>query len=321
MIVITGAAGFIGSALLSFLNENKVYDTVLVDDFSNPSRHRNIAWKHYGKIVERMNLKQFLEEESDKIDAIVHLGAKSGYLHDNWEQYESDFKAHFQNLWKFCSEQQKVFIYANSGSVYGNGKEGFREDDETTARLNPLHIYARMRLEQDCWALAQQLAPKHWYGMRISNVYGPNEYHKASNSSLIYKGYNQILMKKIVKLFASDHPDYEDGGMLRDYIYIKDVVKVIWFFLSQKPASGIYNVGSGEAVSFKEIMDVVFKELEVESKYEYEPIIQELKGKFPYHIQLDISKLRAAGYNEEMTPISEGVKDYIQCYLKKGDFY
>ncbi len=321
MIVITGAAGFIGSALLAYFNEKKIMDAVLADNFETPFRHRNLAWKYYGQTVAREDFQQFLIDNVEDIDAVIHLGAKSGYLHEGWEQQRGDYFRLHQWLWRYCVDNSKPFLFASSAAVYGDGSLGFKDDEETSLRLEPHHPYAQMRLKVDNWSLIQKEQPPFWAALRMSNVYGPNEYHKMNNASIIYKGYNEILSYNSMRLFASDHPEFEDGGMLRDFIYVKDVIKMIWFLLDKKPESGIYNIGSGTGVSFKDAINIVFEELMIPRRYEFEPIAESLKDSFPYQVALDISKIRDAGYQDEIIKVDKGVRDYIQKYLMRGEFY
>ncbi|HUH73838.1 MAG TPA: NAD-dependent epimerase/dehydratase family protein [Chitinophagales bacterium] len=321
MIVITGAAGFIGSALVSFFNEKKIYDAVLVDNFDTPIRYRNLAWKLYATTISRAELKPFLEDNQEKIKAIIQLGSKSGYMHDEWEQQKVEALELHQYLWKYSVKNQSTFIYASSGAIYGDGTWGYSDDDATTFQLKPAHPYAQIRLEIDQWSLSQKEAPPFWAGLRISNVFGPNEYHKMANASIIYKAYNEILSYNNMRLFASDKKEYEDGGMKRDFIYVKDVLKVIDYFLEHPNNSGIYNVGSGKAESYKSIVDQVFKELGISPKYEFEPIPEVLKENFPYEVELPINQLIAAGYDQGFTPLEIAIKEYLVKYLMKGEFY
>lgn len=321
MIVITGAAGFIGSALVAYLNEKKIYNTVLVDNFDTPFRFRNLAWKHYSKTISRTELKPFLIDNHKDIESIIHLGAKSGYMHDGWEQQKIESLELHQFLWEFSVKNNSSFIYASSGSVYGDGSMGYSDDDLTTFQLRPAHPYAQIRLEIDQWTLSQKQSPPFWAGLRMSNVYGPNEYHKMANASIVFKAYNEILSYDNMRLFASDKKEYEDGGMKRDFIYVKDVVKIIYFFIKNHPKSGIYNVGSGQSESYKSMVDHVFKELGMHPKYEFEPIPEVLKENFPYDVDFPIQKLITAGYHQEISSAEVAIKEYLEKYLMKGEFY
>ncbi|MCO5249700.1 MAG: NAD-dependent epimerase/dehydratase family protein [Chitinophagales bacterium] len=321
MIVITGASGFIASVLLAYLNEQNRTDIILVDNFDLPHKFQNIAWKRYEKMIRRNEIRNFLSNHTSQVEAIIHLGAKAGYIHDSWDALKDDYTKEFRWYWNFCIENQKSFIYASTGAVYGSGAFGFKDDLATSLRLTPQHPYAQIKLETDNWCLSQESQPPFWAGLRISNVYGPNEYHKGENASIIHKAYNEILLGGKKKLFASARPDFEDGSMVRDYIYVKDVAKVISFLLFHTNISGIYNVGSGVGTTYKEAINQVFTMLEITPQYEFVEIREELKNTFPYYTKLDISKLQEAGYQEDFFSIEKGIKEYIVRYLKRGEFY
>ncbi|MCO5231170.1 MAG: NAD-dependent epimerase/dehydratase family protein [Chitinophagales bacterium] len=321
MIVITGASGFIASALIAYLNEKNIRDIVLVDNFSIPERHKNIAWKYYLQIVEREDFFTFLEHNYTDIQCIVHLGTKSGYIHNDWKKNSEEILDTHKKLWKFCALKNIKLIYASSGAVYGDGALGFKDDNLTTFDLNPSHPYARVKLEIDQWSLHEKDSPPFWYGLRMSNVYGPNEYHKGANASIVLKAYFEILEKQSMTLFTSFLPDIADGDMSRDFIYVKDVIKIIAFFIDKHPDSGIYNLGTGWNVSYNDVVNAVFEILEIKPQILYHAISSDLKNNFPAHVALDIQKLRDAGYEESMFSIQDGVKDYVKKYLKRGEFY
>lgn len=321
MIVITGAAGFIGSALVAHLNELGVMNAVLIDDFSTPMRYRNLAWKHFGEIVERSDMWPWLDLHAGEIQVLIHLGAKSGYFHENWDAEQKTFLENGQKLWSFCANHKIRLIYAASGAVYESGEQGFKDDVSTSVSLNPQHPYTQMRLTFDNWALQQAEAPPFWAGLRMFNVYGPNEYHKMQNASMVYKSYNEILSYGTLQLFQSHRPDVADGDMQRDFIYVKDVVKVLAHFMNHDFESGLYNVGTGETASFNQLGKKVFEMLGMAPNIHYEPIPESIRAHFPYYSCADISKLRASGYHQGFTSLEDGISDYLKRYLFRGEFY
>ncbi|MCZ2394795.1 MAG: NAD-dependent epimerase/dehydratase family protein [Chitinophagales bacterium] len=321
MIVITGASGFIASVLLAFLNERGFKDIILVDDFSTPERYKNIFWKSYSQIVERDEFQSFLNVNSNHIKAVIHLGSKSGYIHNDWEKNSAEMLAMHKYLWNYCFSNQIKFIYASSGAVYGDGTLGFDDDDKTTLSLKPQHPYAQVKLEIDQWSLKQCVQIPFWYGLRMSNVYGPNEYHKGANASIVLKAYFEILEKRTMTLFASPFKNIADGEMSRDFIYVKDVAKVIDFLISSHVPSGIYNVATGVDISFNSVVNSVFEDLEIAPQILYQPVSDRLKNNFPPQVALPIQKLRRIGYENEMLSLQAGVKEYLKKYLKRGEFY
>jgi ADP-L-glycero-D-manno-heptose 6-epimerase len=321
MIVITGAAGFIGSALVAHLNEMGVMNAVLIDDFSTPMRYRNLAWKHFGEIVERSQMWQWLDNHANDIEIFIHLGAKSGYFHDNWYAEQKAFHENGQKIWGFCSDNNIRLIYAASGAVYESGELGFKDDLPTSLQLNPRHPYTQMRLQFDNWVLQQVKKPSHWAGLRMFNVYGPNEYHKMQNASMVYKSYNEVLSYGSLQLFQSHRPEVADGDMQRDFVYVKDVVKVISHFMNHDFESGLYNVGTGVTASFNQLGKKVFELLGIAPAIHYEPIPESIREHFPYFSCADISKLRYSGYHQPFTNLDDGITDYFKKYLFKGEFY
>jgi ADP-L-glycero-D-manno-heptose 6-epimerase len=263
----------------------------------------------------------WLVTHKEEIDAFVHLGAKSGYFQEGWMLETKQFMAGGQRIWQFCTENSIPLIYASSGAVYESGEHGFKDDKTTSFNLNPKHPYTKMRLEFDNWVLKQDVQPPFWAGLRMFNVYGPNEYHKQQNASMIYKAYNEILSYGSLRLFQSYRIHYENGEMKRDFVYVKDVVRVISFMIKQQPESGIYNIGTGQAASFNDMANKVFEVLGMAPSIQYEPIPESLRDDFPYYSCADITRLRKAGYNEPFMSLEKGVEDYINKYLSKGEFY
>jgi ADP-L-glycero-D-manno-heptose 6-epimerase len=321
MIVITGAAGFIGSAFIAYLNEKGIFNAVPVDHFNKPSKMQNLAWKHHGDPVDARNLMTFLHQRAAEISGIVHLGGKAGYFYQDWDSHKLSHLATGQALWHFCTEMNIPFLFASSGAVYGSGEEGFSDSAACSLSLQPAHPYASMRLEFDNWALLQEKTPPFWASLRMFNIYGPNEYHKGENASIIFKNYNSILASGHVELFASHRPDIANGGMKRDFVYVKDVVGMIYHLLEQQSEIGIYNIGSGTARSFLEAAQIVFKVLGRKEHIIFRDIPKSSRDAFPYHSEADISKLLSTGYQQQTVSLEDGIAEYIQRFLQKGEYY
>lgn len=316
MIVITGAAGSIGSVFLAFLNEKNVRDAVLIDDFAQPAQYNNLAWKHYSEIVSTDRMEAYLSEHKSEIDAIVHLDSREGSsLEDQVEWIQKDKETH-QFLWGFCSQNEIPLIFTSTAEVYSNSTIGSMDDIETSLNLKPDHPYIKAKLALDNWSLRQESQPPFWAALRLAYVYGPNEYHKKEQSSIVLKGYEQILEHQYMSLQSS-----EIDEVLKDYIYVRDVAEVILFLIAHHPELGIYNVGSGNSISAQEVGDVIFDTLNIEPKYEFDALEESDKKEIPKSISVDITKLRTAGYIKEMTSVAVGVKEYVNSYLKRGEFY
>lgn len=322
MIVITGAAGFIGSALVTQLNAAGRTDIYLIDDFSTPMRLRNLAWKHYEKAIDKSESYVWLEKNKANIEVVFHLGAKSGYFHDDWKNVHKQYQIDSQKWWKLCAELGIPFIYTTTGATYGNGELGFSDEKAATLALQPEHPYAQMKHEFDVWAFNQtENIPPLWVGLKLFNVYGPNEYHKHKNASMIYKAYNEILSYGSLHLFKSYKSDCENGGQIRDFIYVKDVVKILIHLWTNAKECGIYNAGTGEGRSFLELANIVFKILGMQPSIVFEDIPESIRAAFPYYAVADITKLRSSGYDEDLWSLPNGAEDYIKKFLMRGDFY
>lgn len=321
MIVITGAAGFIGSALVTQLNAEGRSDLVLIDDFSTPMRQRNLAWKHFQETIDRSLSKEWVAQHEASIEAVFHLGAKSGYFHENWVQVAEQYFLDSQYWWNICVKNQIPFIYATTGATYGANETNFSDSKEATLALQPKHPYAQMKHRFDTWALQETKSPPFWAGLKMFNVYGPNEYHKHKNASMQYKAYNEILSYGSLQLFRSYNAAYADGGQIRDFVYVKDVVKVMSYLYQNRGENGIYNIGTGVGHSFKEMADICFRVLGISPVITFAEMPESIREAFPYYAKADISKLRANGYQPAMKSLEEGIRDYYEKFLMRGDFY
>lgn len=321
MIVITGAAGFIGSALLSFLNEKNYNDIVLVDHFTDEAKLKNIAGKKYSLLVDRDNFHEWLEVHHTLVQFVFHLGARTDTAEFDLELLNRLNLDYSKKVFEQCTEYGLPLVYASSAATYGDGVLGFDDDESVCAQLNPLNPYGVSKNEMDKWVLKQPARPYFWAGLKFFNVYGPNEYHKGRMASVIFHAYRQILNNGHVKLFRSHNPEFEDGKQLRDFIYVKDVCAVCYFFMMNRKNSSIYNLGTGKARSFLDLTHAVFNALQLEPQISFIDIPEDIRNKYQYYTQARMDKLRQAGFRDEFTSLEEGIKEYVQQYLSKETYY
>lgn len=320
MIVVTGAAGFIGSNMVSKLNSENFKDIVLVDDFSNPLKNKNFEGKIFSKKVDRKDLLKWIDEHHRLIQFIVHIGARTDTTEFNWAVLEELNLEYTKNIWKKCVEYGLPLIYASSAATYGLGENGYNDDHESIEKLQPLNPYGRSKNEFDKWALKQEQKPYFWAGLKFFNVYGPNEYHKGRMASVIFHSFNQIKATGKMKLFRSHNPDFKDGEQLRDFIYVKDVVDVIFFLMEQRKNSGIYNLGTGKARSFLNLTRNTFKAMGIREDISFIDTPEDIRDKYQYFTEANMDKLRSIGYTKPFHSLEEGVEDYVKNYLINGSF-
>jgi ADP-L-glycero-D-manno-heptose 6-epimerase len=320
MIVVTGAAGFIGSNMVSKLNKENFKDIVIVDDFSNPLKNKNFEGKTFSHQVDRKNLISFIDEHHRLIQFIVHIGARTDTAEFNWAVLEELNLEYTRNIWEKCVEYGLPLIYASSAATYGLGEFGYNDDHEIVEKLNPLNPYGRSKNEFDKWAVKQERKPYFWAGLKFFNVYGPNEYHKARMASVIFHSYNQIKATGKMKLFRSHNPKFKDGEQLRDFIYVKDVVDVIFFLMEHRKNSGIYNLGTGKARSFLDLTRNTFRAMGVKEDISFIDTPEDIRDKYQYFTEANMKKLRGIGYSKPFYSLEEGIEDYVKNYLVKGSF-
>lgn len=325
MILITGAAGFIGSALVWKLNELGRNDLILTDKLRTEEKWKNIAKRDYYDWVNRDELFDWLsvEENAAKIDVVVHMGACSATTEPDGDFLMRNNYEFSKKLWEFCTERQIQFIYASSAATYGMGELGY--DDKIDLKghlaLRPLNKYGYSKKIFDVWALKQEATPKQWVGIKFFNVYGPQEYHKGRMASMVFHSYNQGIENGYVKLFKSHKDGFEDGGQLRDFVYIKDVVNVMNYFIENEKVNGIFNLGTGMARSFEDLGKNTLLSGGMKDRIEYIDMPMDLRGRYQYYTKADMQKLRDAGYTNEFYSLEDGVRDYVQNYLSKEDKY
>lgn len=320
MIVVTGAAGFIGSNMVSKLNNENFKDIVIVDDFSNPLKNKNFEGKTFSKKVDRKDLLTWIDEHHRLIQFIVHIGARTDTTEFNWNVLEELNLEYTKNIWRKCVEYGLPLIYASSAATYGLGEYGYNDDHESIEKLQPLNPYGRSKNEFDKWALKQEQKPYFWAGLKFFNVYGPNEYHKGRMASVIFHSFNQIKATGKMKLFRSHNPDFKDGEQLRDFIFVKDVVDVIFFLMEHRKNSGIYNLGTGKARSFLDLTRSTFKAMGINEDISFIDTPEDIRDKYQYFTEANMQKLRSIGYTKPFHTLEEGVEDYVKNYLMTGSF-
>lgn len=315
-IVVTGGAGFIGSCIVRALNDTGIEDIIIVDDIASTNKWINIRNKRYKEYIHKSQFLDKLLLYSD-ITTIIHMGAQSSTTEKNFDYLWSNNFEYTKTLWEYCSEKHIRFIYASSAATYGDGKRGF-DDQADIDKLLPLNGYGYSKQLFDLWVKRQAKSfPAQYVGLKFFNVYGPNEYCKGNMASMVFHGYHQIKDTGKIRLFKSYDLRYQNGGQLRDFVYVKDVCAVILWFLAHSSVSGLYNVGTGHAKSFQELAKSIFKAMNLPAKIEYIDMPGYLKEKYQYYTKAEMIKLRQAGYDKEFFSIEDGVWDYVHSYLNK----
>ncbi len=319
MIILTGGAGFIGSVILSALNKLGKTDIWVVDSLGNNEKWKNLRQKNYNNFSHKNDFLPELESlGKKKIEAIIHMGACSSTTETNADYVMRNNFLFSKHLFDFSVSRDIPFIYASSAATYGDGNQGFSDNVLELDKLLPLNIYGYSKHLFDQYVNSTRHS-NQVVGLKFFNVYGPNEYHKGSMKSVIYNSYYQILKEKQVRLFKSDREDYGHGEQKRDFIYVKDISKVIIWLLNNPQVSGLYNLGTGQARTWKDLANAVFAAMNIPSNIEFIELPDNLKGKYQYFTEADMQKLRASGYDQEFTSLEDGAKDYVNNYLEKSD--
>ncbi|MGB1247488.1 MAG: ADP-glyceromanno-heptose 6-epimerase [Chitinophagales bacterium] len=315
MIVITGARGFIGSNLAKKMNDEGHDNLILVDELANTDKTSNLSDLQYKHLIDRNDFIAWAKENTDKIDFIFHLGARTDTTESDKELLDKLNYHYSQHLWTFCTEYNIPFIYASSAATYGDGQFGY--DDESTAPLLPLNQYGWSKQNFDLWTKEQEKTPPYYVGLKFFNVYGANEYHKGRMASVIFHAYNQISETGGMKLFQSHNKNYANGEQKRDFIYVKDIVNVCFFLYKNKVENGIYNLGTGTARTFNDLVRAVFTAMQIDENISYIPMPLDIRDKYQYYTEAKMNKLINQGYKTPFYSLEDGVKDYIENYLSK----
>ena len=323
MIVVTGGAGFIGSALIWRLNTLGREDIIVVDMFDESEKWKNLIPLKYADVFDKDDFGHMLSSDFLKrfeVEAMFHMGACSSTTEKNFDFLLRNNYEYTKYLCEKAIESNVRFIYASSAATYGNGDQGYSDDESKLETLRPLNAYGYSKQMFDLWAKRSRILDKI-VGLKYFNVYGPDEYHKDDMPSVVNKSFHQVKEEGFARLFKSDKEGIEDGGQRRDFVYVKDAVDMTLHFMNNKLASGIYNIGTGKAHSFKEFISPIFSSLGIEEDIENIDMPDVLKAKYQYFTEADISKLRDSGYQKEITPIHDAVTDYVKNYLNTDDPY
>ena len=320
-IVVTGAAGFIGSCLTGYLNQQGYKNLVIVDEFNREDKIPNLHGKQFQSKVERASFFEWLDSTGKKIDFIFHIGARTDTTEFDYAVHQALNVDYSIKIWNYCTAKNVPLIYASSAATYGSGEAGYSDDHDVVYDLHPLNPYGVSKNEFDKWALKEKKTPPFWAGLKFFNVYGPNEYHKGRMASVIFHAFNQIKASGQVKLFRSHRDDFKDGEQLRDFVYVKDLLKVCYWLMQQQPASGLYNLGTGTARSFKDLVQATYAGMEVPPVVEYIDMPEDIRDKYQYFTEANMDKLRNAGYDAPFYSLEEGIGDYVRNYLKDKLYY
>ncbi|MBX3255061.1 MAG: ADP-glyceromanno-heptose 6-epimerase [Chitinophagaceae bacterium] len=320
-IVVTGAAGFIGSCMVSYLNHKGFNNLILVDEFERLDKTNNLQGKKFLYKIERDLFFSWLKDNKPEIGFVFHLGARTDTTEFDYEVHERLNLEYSKDLWNVCIVGNIPMLYASSAATYGPGELGYKDDHNIVDRLQPLNPYGISKNEFDKWVLKQHSSPPFWAGLKFFNVYGPNEYHKGRMASVIFHSFNQIKNNGFVNLFKSHKAGYKDGQQLRDFVYVKDVVQVCYWLMENQPMSALYNLGTGKARSFYDLAASTFAGLDQQPDIRFIDMPADIREKYQYFTEADMTKLKSVGYNTAFYSLEEGVNDYVKNYLATGNYY
>ena len=315
MIVVTGAAGFIASYLADSLNKSGVSNLILVDDFSKKDKEKNHKNLQCHSKIERSAFIDWFSINHNEVNFVFHLGARTDTTEMDYNIHEALNVKYSQDIWKICTIHKIPLIYASSAATYGLGEHGYEDNHDIVGKLNPLNPYGDSKNNFDKWVLDQSATPPFWAGVKFFNVYGPNEDHKGRMASVIFHTYHQIQKTGGMKLFRSHNENFKDGEQLRDFIYVKDVISILFFLSDKRVASGLYNVGTGIARSFHDLASLTFEALGLKPDISFIDTPMDIRDKYQYFTEASMRKLKKAGYEKTFFTLEEGVFDYVRNYL------
>ncbi len=321
MIVVTGAAGFIGSVLVGRLNQAGFNNLILVDDFSHTEKEMNLKTKRFVKKINRDDFFQWFDKNPSDVEMVLHIGARTDTTEFDKDVFDILNLNYSKQMWLRCVEYQIPLIYASSAATYGMGEFGYDDNHSIVEKLKPLNPYGESKNDLDKWVLKQEKQPPFWAGLKFFNVYGPNEFHKGRMASVIFHAFHQISETGKVRLFRSHNPEFKDGEQLRDFVYVKDVVDVILFLMENKPESGLYNLGTGKARTFVDLVNATFAALDLKPVIEFIDTPEDIRDKYQYFTEANMSKLINVGYDKPFTSLEDGVGDYVGNYLKARKYF
>jgi ADP-L-glycero-D-manno-heptose 6-epimerase len=317
MIIVTGAAGFIGSYLIQRLNQDNFNSIIAVDKFDNEEKNKNLAGLKIKEKIDRDQFLSWLDSNNETVEFIFHIGARTDTTEFDAALLNKLNTQYTKDIWARCCNYQVPLVYASSAATYGLGEMGYDDDESKIAQLKPLNPYGQSKQDFDVWALAQKQKPFFWAGLKFFNVYGPNEYHKGRMASVIWHAYNQITKTGKMKLFKSHNPDYKDGEQMRDFVYVKDVAEVCMFLMHHRKNSGIYNLGSGTARTFLDLTKAVFKALNKPEIIDFVDTPADIRDKYQYFTEAKMEKLKGIGYPDKFTDLENGVSDYTKYLIAR----
>jgi ADP-L-glycero-D-manno-heptose 6-epimerase len=320
MIIVTGAAGFIGSNLVGKLHDEGHLSLVAVDKFDRTEKNRNLENKTIREKIDRDYFIDWLRTHHHEVEYVFHIGARTDTAEFDKSVFDRLNLGYSKDVWNACTSHGIPLLYASSAATYGLGEYGYDDNHEIVDRLKPLNPYGESKNEFDKWALRQKACPPFWAGIKFFNVYGPNEYHKGRMASVIFHAFNQILQTGKMKLFRSHKPEFKDGEQKRDFIYIKDVTDALYFMYTNRPVSGLYNLGTGEARTFLDLTKATFRSMDLVPVIEFIDTPADIRDKYQYFTEANMEKLRRAGYQKPFRSLEQGVGEYVKKYLAGGSY-